>query len=143
MADACSTRPRNLPGPTTRSPSSQDSECSWTSTIAASPASLSTSESSDADDEDGLEGTPSEGTASVATADRRTESLLMVGRTLRESNRPSKGNGSVRPRKASNAAAGEPLKRNLRVKTGCHTCRKRKKKCDEAKPECKSGRTVA
>ena len=25
-----------------------------------------------------------------------------------------------------------------RTKTGCGTCRKRKKKCDEAKPECKS-----
>ncbi len=30
-------------------------------------------------------------------------------------------------------------KRNFsnRTKTGCLTCRKRKKKCDEAKPECK------
>lgn len=29
-------------------------------------------------------------------------------------------------------------KRNFsnRTKTGCLTCRKRKKKCDEAKPEC-------
>lgn len=31
-------------------------------------------------------------------------------------------------------------KRNFsnRTKTGCHTCRQRKKKCDEAKPECKN-----
>ena len=31
-------------------------------------------------------------------------------------------------------------KRNFsnRTKTGCLTCRKRKKKCDEQKPECKS-----
>jgi hypothetical protein len=30
-------------------------------------------------------------------------------------------------------------KRNFsnRTKTGCMTCRKRKKKCDEQKPECK------
>jgi hypothetical protein len=30
-------------------------------------------------------------------------------------------------------------KRNFsnRTKTGCLTCRKRKKKCDETKPECK------
>ncbi|GAB7356316.1 hypothetical protein MBLNU459_g7113t1 [Dothideomycetes sp. NU459] len=32
----------------------------------------------------------------------------------------------------------KPRKRNFsqRTKTGCHTCRERKKKCDEAKPEC-------
>lgn len=29
-----------------------------------------------------------------------------------------------------------------RSKTGCVTCRKRKKKCDEAKPRCKSGRDI-
>jgi hypothetical protein len=27
-----------------------------------------------------------------------------------------------------------------RTKTGCQTCRKRKKKCDEAKPECQNCR---
>jgi hypothetical protein len=36
---------------------------------------------------------------------------------------------------------GDPKKRKRnfsnRTKTGCLTCRKRKKKCDEAKPECK------
>ena len=36
-------------------------------------------------------------------------------------------------------------KRNFsnRTKTGCFTCRKRKKKCDEQKPECKKTRTDA
>lgn len=30
------------------------------------------------------------------------------------------------------------LTQKVRTKTGCETCRKRKKKCDESKPSCKS-----
>ena len=32
----------------------------------------------------------------------------------------------------------QPKTIGMRSKTGCLTCRKRKKKCDEAKPSCKS-----
>lgn len=63
----------------------------------------------------------------------------MVAKPVPSGKRQAKEKGPGRPRKVENAIAGEPIKRNLRVKTGCHTCRKRKKKCDEAKPECKCG----
>lgn len=143
MSDAASDRNRNLPTPTARPPSSQDSESSWTSTIDASPASPSDSDFSESDDEDVLDGKGSVGTAEPSSepieAGRQTENVLMVAKTVLERKRPPKEKGPGRPRKGASAPPGEPIKRNLRVKTGCHTCRKRKKKCDEAKPECEYG----
>ena len=50
---------------------------------------------------------------------------------------PKRGRG--RPRKHSDATLSPPsfkAKTFVRSKTGCLTCRKRKKKCDERKPEC-------
>ena len=50
---------------------------------------------------------------------------------------PKRGRG--RPRKNSISALSSPTfkaKTFVRSKTGCMTCRKRKKKCDERKPEC-------
>jgi len=43
--------------------------------------------------------------------------------------------GRGRPRKPS-IPAPEPKLKGGRTKTGCVTCRKRKKKCDEGKPAC-------
>ena len=50
---------------------------------------------------------------------------------------PKRGRG--RPRKNSISTLSSPTfkaKTFVRSKTGCMTCRKRKKKCDERKPEC-------
>lgn len=139
-ADACSDRKRNLPDPSSRPPSSQDSESSWTSTIDASPGPLSDSEFSDSDD-DTIQGKGIVGIADSSVepieAGHQTENVLMIAKPVLAGKRQAKEKGPGRPRKVENAIPGEPVKRNLRVKTGCHTCRKRKKKCDEAKPECK------
>lgn len=54
---------------------------------------------------------------------------------------PSIYGGSHTPDGRRDAVVSDPKKRKRnfsnRTKTGCLTCRKRKKKCDEAKPECK------
>lgn len=143
MSHACSDGKRNLPDPSPRPPSSQDSESSWTSTVDASPGSLSDSEFSESDDEHVLAGKGRLGTAESSLepteAGHQTENVLMVAKTVLAGKRQVKEKRPGRPRKVENAISGEPIKRNLRVKTGCHTCRKRKKKCDEAKPECKCG----
>ena len=51
--------------------------------------------------------------------------------------KPKRGRG--RPRIHPKPSPGAPTKfpkGHHRSKTGCRTCRRRKKKCDEAKPEC-------
>lgn len=59
--------------------------------------------------------------------------LNMVQDISRKQKRPR-----GRPRKNSSATAVSTTKITKgRSKTGCITCRKRKKKCDEAKPRCK------
>ena len=106
----------------------------------ASPGPLSDSEFSESDDEQvqgkGVVGN-AESSAELIEAVHPTENVRVVAKPVLAGKRQAKEKGPGRPRKVENAMAGEPVKRNLRVKTGCHTCRKRKKKCDEAKPECK------
>lgn len=41
-----------------------------------------------------------------------------------------------RPRKSTDTVPAKPSTKLGRTKTGCLTCRQRKKKCDEGKPEC-------
>ena len=50
-------------------------------------------------------------------------------------NIPAKKRG--RPRKSTDGVRANQNSKLARCKTGCKTCRRRKKKCDEAKPECK------
>jgi hypothetical protein len=147
MSDAGSHPGRKWPTPTTRPPSSHSSDSSWTSTVEASPESFSDSELSESDVEESLNGD-----RRVAKVERPLEPLdtrhptendLMMTTHGRADSLSPKKKGPGRPRKLGNARPGEPVRRNLRVKTGCHTCRKRKKKCDEAKPECESMRDAA
>lgn len=143
MSDACSDPDRKLPTHTKRPPSSQGSDSSWTSTVEASPESFSDSEPlSELDAEESLDGekTVTKVEQSVEPLDigHPVENDPMVARNALADQLQPKKKGPGRPRKLGNAKPGEPARRNLRVKTGCHTCRKRKKKCDEAKPECES-----
>lgn len=108
----------------------------------ASPGPLSDSEFSESEDEQVQQKGPggnAESSAEPIEAVHQTENVRMVTKPVLAGKRQAKEKGPGRPRKVENAITGEPVKRNLRVKTGCHTCRKRKKKCDEAKPECKWG----
>lgn len=60
-----------------------------------------------------------------------------------ESGEPSK-RGRGRPRKHPRPPIGATQKVTKgRSKTGCITCRRRKKKCDETKPECSFATTLA
>jgi hypothetical protein len=134
---------RPLPTLTTRTPSSQDSESPRSSTIAASPPSRSESDLSESDVDDVSPEATGEGQAASSSepieAGHPADRVTMGAPTVRADQLHPKRKGPGRPRKLGTATPGEPIKRNLRVKTGCHTCRKRKKKCDEAKPECKYG----
>lgn len=48
-----------------------------------------------------------------------------------------------RPRKSTDLVLAKQNTKLGRSKTGCLTCRRRKKKCDEAKPECKRLQSIA
>ena len=81
------------------------------------------------DDEDALLMGINESNTSESPQDEAKGNILTLSETKKKRGRPRKSPSS--PFKSQTKVA------KGRTKTGCITCRRRKKKCDEAKPSCK------